>query len=259
MADISRAFRVPVGALEAGASVLSGAVAEPVAGWAGILSGGNADKVQATRQAMTYQPRTEAGQQAMAGIGDILGSIKDAAMRSPIGTAVNGFNAVADRAGEASPALGAAVKTAPAAMGMLFGPGGSVARQAVGNVAQGAGRVANVAADNAAMVPRMRGPLSHQDGVFAGHTAYDAPTWKLEQAKTMEARGLSDREIYAHTGWFKGLEDGQWRFEIPDDEVLPDQYQGFSGMDEARIVEARKSFTPQQRAATYPLDSLVAP
>lgn len=228
MADLTRAFRVPVGAMEAGASLLSGAVAEPVAGWAGILSGGNADKVASTREALTYQPRTEAGKESMAGIADIMGAIKDAAMRSPVGTAVNGFNAMADRAGAVSPALGAAVKTVPAAAAMLLGPGGTATRQAVANVAKGTGqgvaRGVAAAAENAAAVPAVRGPLANQDGIFAGHLAKNAPTWKLEQAKTLEARGLSDREIYAQTGWFKGMPDEQWRFEISDHNAAARDY-----------------------------------
>lgn len=61
-------------------SIVSGAVAEPIAGIAGIVQslnpfadeGAGAEAVAATREALTYQPQTEAGQQQQEVIGETL-------------------------------------------------------------------------------------------------------------------------------------------------------------------------------------------
>jgi hypothetical protein len=70
---------VGLGALEAGTQFLTGAVAEPIAGGAGVLGGmlpgeqgQGADWVKGTREALTYQPRTAAGQGAVAGAGEFM-------------------------------------------------------------------------------------------------------------------------------------------------------------------------------------------
>jgi len=47
---------------EPGLSLLTGAVAEPVAGWAGLLSG-NGQNVANVRNMLTYQPRPGEGQE----------------------------------------------------------------------------------------------------------------------------------------------------------------------------------------------------
>ena len=78
-----------VGGLETGASIVSGAIAEPLAGIAGVAQslnpfadeGAGAEAVQATREALTYQPQTEAGQQQQQAVGEAL---------APIGEAVSG-------------------------------------------------------------------------------------------------------------------------------------------------------------------------
>lgn len=50
---------------------------------------------------------------------------------------------------------------------------------------------------------------------FAGENAKTADALKLSEAKSMEAEGASEEDIYKKTGWLKG-KDGKWRFEIPD-------------------------------------------
>jgi hypothetical protein len=121
-------------------------LAEPVAGWAGLLGGG-ADAVERTRNALTYQPRTQQGQEGMNALANALQSARTTMVDNnpPVNALVKALQATADYAGERSPALGAAVKTAPAALGLFAGPGGSVSRNALAEVV----RPLAPAADNA--------------------------------------------------------------------------------------------------------------
>jgi hypothetical protein len=52
-------------------------------------------------------------------------------------------------------------------------------------------------------------------GMFLGKRAKGADTKKLATAMSMQSQGKSPEEIWASTGWFEGL-DGQWKWEIPD-------------------------------------------
>ena len=104
-----------LGNIEALGAIASGAVAEPLAGIAGIgaaiMPGGKtgAEAVESARESLTYQPRTEEGQERIGQIGDIL---------APVGEA---FGATEDFLGDAafkltgSPAVAAAAKTLPTA------------------------------------------------------------------------------------------------------------------------------------------------
>lgn len=104
--------------------MLSGAAAEPIAGWMGLLGGGGSG-VESARDAMTYQPRTPQGRQGQIDLMNALMRAKQAMVDNnpPVNAAVNGYNRVADMAGSYSPALGAAVRTLPAAAGLLVGSG----------------------------------------------------------------------------------------------------------------------------------------
>jgi len=112
-----------VGGLETAASFVSGAVAEPVAGVAGIAQslnpfaeeGAGARAVEATREALTYQPETEAGIQQQQAIGEAL---------APVGEALSSAEAflgesVLDLTG--SPALATIAHTLPTAALELLG------------------------------------------------------------------------------------------------------------------------------------------
>lgn len=111
--------------------LLSGAAAEPVAGWAGLLGG----DVGKTREAMTYQPKTAQGMEGQQALMQALMSAKAAMVDNnpPVRMAVDGFNSLADRAGAASPALGALVKTLPAAAMSFGAPGSAPVRGAFAN------------------------------------------------------------------------------------------------------------------------------
>jgi hypothetical protein len=141
--------------------LLSGAVAEPLAGWAGLLTGGNAQNVERARNMLTYQPRSAAGTAGQNALANALLGIKTTMVdqNPPVRMAVDGYNALADKMGMYNPALGAAAKTLPAAAMAFAGPGASQVRGAFGNVAK------DMYA-NAGAVPAMRGPLSHQGGAI---------------------------------------------------------------------------------------------
>jgi len=55
-------------------------------------------------------------------------------------------------------------------------------------------------------------------GIFGGKLAAGADLAKLEEAVALAAKGAPREEIWASTGWFKGVDD-KWRFEIPDNKM----------------------------------------
>lgn len=106
-----------LGGLESAASIVSGAIAEPVAGIVGLAAaadpfapeGAGAARVKQVKEALTYRPRTEIGQAEQAAVAEKL---------KPIGEAIKSFEeSVGAGALEAtgSPALAALAKTLPAA------------------------------------------------------------------------------------------------------------------------------------------------
>ena len=74
------------GALETALSIGSGVVAEPIAGLAGAAQalnpfakeGAGAEAVEATKDALTYQPRSQAGQENMQAVGETLQPVAEA-------------------------------------------------------------------------------------------------------------------------------------------------------------------------------------
>lgn len=112
----------------------SAAVAEPFAGWGGLLSG-DPETVEYMRNAMTYQPRTEQGQGALNALANALRSGKETMgdNNPPVNALINGLRAGTDYVGEQSPALGAGLATLPTALMLLGGPTGGVSRGALAN------------------------------------------------------------------------------------------------------------------------------
>jgi len=113
------------GALEAVGTIASGAIAEPLAGVAGIAqainpladAGAGARAVESAREALTYQPKTQEGQEALQATGEAL---------APVGEAFSALeNTMGDFAFEATgnPAIAAAVKTVPTAIGEVISLG----------------------------------------------------------------------------------------------------------------------------------------
>ncbi len=113
-------------------AVATGAVAEPIAGLAGIAQslnpfaerGAGARAVEATREALTFQPRTQAGQEGLQAVGEFVQPAAEALEASEefLG------QSVLDATG--SPALAAAAATAPTAVieALSAGVGGKVAK-----------------------------------------------------------------------------------------------------------------------------------
>ncbi len=106
-----------LGALENVGSLVSGAVAEPLAGLAGIAQslnpfaeeGAGAQAIESTREALTFKPRTETGQAQQQAIGEAL---------APVGEAITGTEKfLGDTAFDltGSPAIAAAAKSLPTA------------------------------------------------------------------------------------------------------------------------------------------------
>lgn len=109
--------------LEPAATLVSGAIAEPLAGLAGIAQavnpfaepGAGAEAVEATREALTFQPRTQAGQAGLQAVAEAV---------APIGEA---FGAAEEALGEAafeatgSPAAAAIATAIPTAAAELVG------------------------------------------------------------------------------------------------------------------------------------------
>ena len=58
-------------AADVGATITSGAIAEPVSGWTALLTG-DPDAVEGMKSRMTYQPKTEMGKRALHAIGNTI-------------------------------------------------------------------------------------------------------------------------------------------------------------------------------------------
>lgn len=118
--------------IEPAATLVSGAIAEPIAGLAGLAKAAfapspeeavrrGAEAVESTREALTILPKTEAGQRALQTVGGVL---------APVGEALQGVETfLGDETFEAtgSPALAAAATTLPTivieAIGLAGGKG----------------------------------------------------------------------------------------------------------------------------------------
>ena len=114
-----------VGGLETAATIASGALAEPIAGVAGIAQslnpfadeGAGAEAVKATQEALTYQPRTQAGQESLQATGEALKPVGDFFQDIESGLGDYAF----EKTG--SPAFAAAATAAPTAFLELLGAG----------------------------------------------------------------------------------------------------------------------------------------
>lgn len=101
------------------------------------------------------------------------------------------------------------------------------------------------------------GALSGMMGMFAGKGAKTADVVKLAIAEKMKAAGIADDVIHAKTGWFSGMPDGKWRFEIPDDAAkLTKAYRlerasNFTGVDVGKAVDHKPLFDAYPEVADY--------
>lgn len=104
-----------IGGAEVAATMGSAIAAEPAAGWAGIgamLPGGRTptEAIQDTRQAMTYQPRTETGQRYMGNVAEAIQPLAEAVQGAEEATGEIGYRVggpVGGAAGQLVPTLAA--------------------------------------------------------------------------------------------------------------------------------------------------------
>lgn len=117
------ALETGLGALETGATLVTGAIAEPLAGLAGAVTApfvGSEEatqNIEATREALTFQPRTEAGQQQIQQVGEFLQPVGEALSKAEQGLGDTVFEATG------SPVLAAAATTIPTIAAEILGFG----------------------------------------------------------------------------------------------------------------------------------------
>lgn len=87
-----------------------------------------------------------------------------------------------------------------------------------------AAKLAGLAATGGMPMPRPVGSL----GMFGGVRARTANMESLARAQQMYDQGFPQADVMQNTGWFKG-QDGQWRFEIPDNTSTVDHTQAALG------------------------------
>jgi len=133
------------GAAEVAGTFASGAVAEPVAGIAGIVQslnpfaqpGAGAQAVNDVRQAMTYMPRTESGQGQIRAVGEALAPVANAMNAAQNYTGEAGYELAGPVGGAVGAAIpAAAMELAGLAAGRVLGRGAQVARAVPDDQAQ---------------------------------------------------------------------------------------------------------------------------
>lgn len=148
--------------LTVGSSLLS----EPVAGWSGLLTG-NPENVGKVHHALTYMPRTQSGQEGLAGLGEYMSDLGSDIMATPyLGQSVRNFGRSVDQLAEYSPAGAATLQALPAAVALMAAPESRIAFRNFGsevgkNLANPVGPVGRAAQGGAvnlsALAPMMRG------------------------------------------------------------------------------------------------------
>jgi hypothetical protein len=200
------------GALEAAGTIATGAIAEPAAGLAGIgaalIPGGRtgAEQVAATREALTFQPRTQEGVEALQSTAEFLQPATQAleASEEALGGAV--FEATG------SPTLAAGAATIPTALleltGLITARGGARAVDKVRDISKAVPdeRVSSIlSAAKQADVPVMTTDLFPPEG-FIGRTVQSISE-KLGPLGSGSARASQQRaRIEAVTGFADNID-----------------------------------------------------
>ena len=189
--------------VEPALAIGSGAIAEPVAGLAGLAQAANpfadkgagAETVNQVKDALTYQPGTKAGKQGLKDFGQ-------AVMNTPvIGDALETFEKAQNVAGEKTadqfgPAAGAFAKGAVGILPDLLGIKGYKSAKNVSKADLGTVRM------------------------FGGIGAKNADIPALNQAKELAKSGADRGKIWKETGWYDDA--GDWKFEIDDSKSVFD-------------------------------------
>lgn len=195
-------------------TVATSAIAEPISGLAGIAQalnpfvseGAGARAVEATREALTYQPRTEAGKESLQKVGKLL---------EPVGKAISGAEKfLGDNVFEAtnSPTLAAAAATLPTAILETIGlkGGGKFAKSTkYVEPSQKAIRqtLKQAAPSSEALKTISRGIFKELDdsGVIIKPSSYQSAVDNIRL--TAKKSGLSKRTTPAAMGAIEDLED----------------------------------------------------
>jgi hypothetical protein len=185
----------------------TGMLAEPVSGIVGMAAlpfGADvaANAVRNTQQGLTYQPRTEAGQQGMQALQGFMQPIAETVSRqtdiaSKVLAGNAGFDVNTPGGQFLTSMLPALAASAPGFTAARAIPG---RRLEMGDI--GAGGVG-----------------SRQRGMFAGVRANTADFDALDNAKNMKGQGATRDQIWNETGWFEDV-DGSWKFEIDDSQSV---------------------------------------
>ncbi len=165
-----------IGTAEAAGAIASGAIAEPLAGLAGIgaaiVPGGKtgAEAVESTREALTLQPKTEQGRSQIQAVGEFISPVVDILQSAEEGLGEAAFSATG------SPAAAAAAASIPTALSELLGVaslrGGARAAERARDIANAVPdeRVSSIlAAAKEADVPILTSDIFPPEG-FVGRT-----------------------------------------------------------------------------------------
>lgn len=200
--------------IEPAATLISGAIAEPIAGIAGIaktITSGpeaGAATVAATREGLTFQPRTEAGQQALQTVGEAIAPVGEALQAAETFLGDETFEATG------SPALASLASTIPTAAIEALGfasTKGLLKRGAKVKKVKEAKKVQKAVVEAAPDIERIKEVSSavykeiDDAGVRLLPKAYDGMVNKVEQS--LKGRGFHPGVTPKAAGALKAMKD----------------------------------------------------
>lgn len=200
--------------IEPTAALASGIVAEPLAGLAGIAQGLNpfadegasAEAVKATKEALTFKPRTEAGKEGLKSVGETLAPVVEGLKTAEDFLGDEAFEATG------SPAIAAFAKTIPTAALEIIGIGAGKALAKVGSKAEPSKRevrsLLNEAAPSAEKLREVSGQVFKElqdSGVNINPNAYSGFVKNAEKA--VKGSGFSRRTTKQTAGLIDDLKD----------------------------------------------------
>jgi outer membrane lipoprotein SlyB len=195
-------------------TVASSIVAEPIAGIAGIgqalnpfaEQGAGAKAVKATREALTFKPRTQEGKEGLKSVGEALAPVGDAISSIEKGLGDSVFDATG------SPALAAAAATAPTAImeaiGFGIGRKAAKASKSVGASAAQAKELLKEAAPSAEDLKNISRSVYKEldnSGIRMKPKVFEGMVNKVEKAA--KSQGLSPRTTKKAAGAIADMRD----------------------------------------------------
>lgn len=228
----------------------TGAIAEPIAGWGGILSGGNADAVEAIKENLTYRPRSDEAYEVLSAAGEAVPDWMKELTRA--------YGRMGEAAGEVHPALGAAVDTVPAAVGTLIPLAGRAkalgAMVPEGQLNRQAGILRGLSPQMAA---ESKGVRALQEGgvpeeVWAEHNVAAMPGMQGKFVTEIDDSGASLGEggtgrltdLLKHPEMYRSVQPMKYVAEVP--------VEGFEGAFDPKnlVMGLNRNQTPEQMLST---------